>query len=221
MANPNVQPLGVPAEDYGDPSVSAIWNKSPLLFPNDGQPEAIGGGQIALHSDSTLLSEHSRGAASVAAALGGTPTTGDVLSIVLKNAAFPSPGAITVTYTVVAGDTTLEILADHLVAAINASPYCQAYGISAATNGAGALTFYQMGPVGNFTVVSFARSGTGDETMTFAAGGAMSGGSGPIIPRRNFAVAYKGQTLTFRTQNPQIVDGALLSVLVNGGAPVA
>lgn len=216
-------PVQVPAESYAPDTRSknpapGQYTQSPLLFPNVGVP-SVSNGMVTLESTRGMLVAFPRVAATAAGLVGGSFAAGHSIVLTFTNPAFPA-GSIAVDYTTVTGDTDAAILADHLAGAVNGSAACQAYGVSASTDGAGNITFSQPGPVANFTVVSF--SSTGSETLTLTpASGDMSGGSGAVLPWKDFSISVAGQQLWFRTGQPQAVPPNVLRVLVNEGHPVA
>jgi hypothetical protein len=116
--------------------------------------------------------------------LGGTITVGNIINLVFTasgSSPYTLPGSpVTVSYTVVSGDTTLAILAGHLITAINASA-----GLAAASpvqienyNGADPATatvipldFAGTSTTGMSLVVSYAQGGN-TETITITGGNA-------------------------------------------------
>lgn len=81
-------------------------------------------------TETVTLANGNRG--TILATIGGKPTTGDVVSINVRNASL-SGGVKTISYTVVANDTPLSI-AQGLTAAINADATLQTLGVTAANS---------------------------------------------------------------------------------------
>jgi hypothetical protein len=224
MANiSSVTPVIMPAEtyeadgnQYANPAAGGV--QSPLLTPNWGQRVIVAGGQAQLLGTAAFLKTFPRVAATVACTIGGSYSSGDVVTLTFTSPVFPG-GAIAVAYALLVGDNSAAIVADRIAGAVNGNSQCQSFGISASTNGAGVITFSEPGPVANYTVASAAT--TGSETFTFnPVSGDFSGGSGPVIPWKDFTLVYQGQQHIFRTGAPKSVDPGLASVLVNEGHAV-
>ena len=113
---------------------------------------------------------------SCTATISGAIAVGDMLPFVFTNAnctSFPR----TVTYTVVAGDTTLTLLAQHAAAAINADQVCINNGVVATPSGA-TIILSQPGMNARNTTVSCTptHGGGGTEAVAFTNAGAFKSG---------------------------------------------
>src|SRR5260370_110646 len=116
--------------------------RNPTLIPNFYKPTTgagIGGG---LPSPADVPAAHPRVSASATATLGGTVTTGDIITLVARNGTFPS-GLLSHSYTTVGGDT-LSTIADALSNAFNDDPAAARGGLKVDA-AAAVLTFQQNG----------------------------------------------------------------------------
>lgn len=142
--------------------------QNPTLIPNFDKPvasaaangaDAIGGGSL---TPAQYLAANPRADATATATIGGTVTTGDVLTIEVTNPILASPnfgsnagGSISKTYTTVAGDT-IGSIAEAFADLFNDDPTLSQIGFYADTGGTNGavLTAHHNGPVGNFSVLS-------------------------------------------------------------------
>lgn len=116
--------------------------------------------------------------ASLTATIGGSVTTGDIISLTASNSAIPALPA-TASYAVLGTDTTTTIAAA-IASAVNASNSMGAAGITASSSGA-VITLSQPGAMSNATSWSKTVSGAQTETITYSNAGAMSGGAGAYV----------------------------------------
>lgn len=134
----------------------------------------------------------------VSITVGGTVTTGDVLSISVFNTSL-SNGEETVSYTVLSGDTTSTI-ATGLKAAINADTHLQSLGLNATTSGAviaiavTGTTFTQSSTGGGATVtLGFNNAGN----TTAAIGGTPASGNTITVTVHNPALSGGQESATY------------------------
>ncbi len=113
--------------------------------------------------------------ASVTATIGGTITSGDIVSLTFANSTISGLPA-TASYTVQGSDTTSAI-AVGMAASINASNVLANVGLTATSSGA-VITITQPGSAANSTTTVQNVSGAATETVTLSGGGSLSGGSG-------------------------------------------
>jgi|SRR5215475_2119163 len=158
-----------------------------------------------------------RTAASQTGTVGGTITAGNTITTRFTNPTIPG-GFRQVVYTVQAGDTTATV-ADGIAKAINDDTILKDEGIYATVNNL-IVTFRQDGPVGNSTVVSRTLSGGATITFAIAGAGAMSGGSGPIIPTQNFTFCMNNVTEVFWYGRPKYLPYNMVKALVTQGMPI-
>ena len=116
-ADTNLQAIG-----QGASSSSAVVS----VTTDTSYTESVSGSA----TETITLGTNNRG--NTTATIGGSPTTGDVLTITAHNQAL-SGGDEAVSYTVLSSDTLLTI-ADGLAAAINADTHLQTLGVSAPAN---------------------------------------------------------------------------------------
>lgn len=170
------------------------------------------------------------------ATITGTVVAADKLNIVVTNAAIAG-GAATISYTAILADTTTTVAAG-LAAAVNASQPLQAAGISATSLSNvvsfafqpqnGAITFSQSVSPGAETITlstapteicTVATLATEAFTLS-PSNGALSGGSGPIIPSDNFTYSNNGSTQSFWYGKPEILGYDVVSAMVAQGLPI-
>lgn len=178
------------------------------------------------------------------AALGGTLTEDDVVTITVTNAALPG-GHKDVEYTVVSGDSTLTLLATHIAEAIHNDEDLAELGIDATGSGSNVLiTVPQAAGATSFSktlsvdaTVTVTLSGPGTETLTLAGTSALvalahqetetftpseeilSGGSGPVIPLDDCNFVYNGQVVQLRENRRLQLGADALSALAAQGIP--
>jgi hypothetical protein len=182
------------------------------LLPQFNIPTLLNGTTTAT-SPADLLVLEPRNNASATATIGGTVTAGTTVSLVLTQNQLPG-GAVTYTYDVLSGDTLASIAAG-LASLIAADPVAQSFGIYATTDEA-VVTVNWPGPAGNFAVLT--GSASADETVMISPdNGALSGGTGPIIPTQNFEVQWAGSTLVFWQGMPQQVSYQILGTMIAQG----
>lgn len=170
------------------------------------------------------------------ATITGTVVAADKLNITVTNTAIAG-GSATISYTAVLADTTTTVAAG-LAAAVNASQPLQAAGISATSLSNvvsfafqpqnGAITFSQSVSPGSETITlsttptevcTVATLAT--EAFTFSpSSGALSGGSGPVIPTNNFTYGNNGQTQSFWYGQPVTLGYDVISQMVAQGLPI-
>lgn len=161
--------------------------------------------------------------------LGGTETDGDIVSLTFTNAGvagFP----VTVTHTAAASES-INSIATAMRAAVNANTTLIAAGL-VATGGTNHVTIGQPGTIANSTVITGSVSGAATETITFnpllgamtggagVVGGALTGGSGPIIPLNNFNWSAGGSTMSFFYGSPRNVGYDQITAMVAQGMPI-
>lgn len=173
------------------PLQSAINQRNPTLIPNFDRSVA-NGSTIDHENPATYLANNPRTNATETVTLGGTTTTGDTVALTFTQAQLPS-GAVTVTYTVISGDTVIAEVAAGLASLINSSASLGAFEIYATTVDA-VMTVNWPGPVGNFCVMTKAVTGSATETVTLGNSGVFASGAGPIIVTDNFDFAPNGSS---------------------------
>lgn len=195
-----------------------VGNFSVLSSPSD-EPTKITAGGTALTGDTMFVyfqgpAFNQVAAASDVATLSGTVAAGDTLPLVITNSGVASL-PITKTYTVVAGDT-LASIAQGLANLVNADATLQAAMISAQA-GTAEITIFHNGAIGNNTTLSCTpgHSGGGSEAISFAAGGALSGGLG--VPGQAGVVAVAAST----TGNSTTQQATALKNAINANAALA
>jgi len=137
--------------------------QNPSFFPNWDQPSQQGY-TTALLSVSAYLAANPQVAATDTIAVSGSATNADVISLVITNPVLPN-GSVTVTSTSVTSDTN-AMVAERLAAAINSNATLRSYNFFA-TSLNGVVTLNELGPVGNFTSLSYSVSGSATEILTF------------------------------------------------------
>jgi len=130
--------------------------------------------------------------ASATATIGGaTFNAADVITIDILNPALSPPFPVSISYTVVGGDTAATVAAA-LNALINANATLIAANVTSTVLGA-VLTIHHQGTIGNQTYLVGAVT-TGSETITFApTSGDLSGGQGTFGAFSGIPTAYTGQ----------------------------
>ncbi len=111
------------------------------------------------------LATGSFGDGSVRAVVGGTKTTGDIISIKVKDPAL-SGGEVTASYTVLSGDT-LQTIMQGIRNSINANSSLQALGVSATSPSTGTSMMLRSKSA-NVTSYEYASTGGVTETMVFS-----------------------------------------------------
>lgn len=148
-------PVNTVLPPAGTPGVGDFRN--PTLIPNFDRNMVSDGADPTMpatvnhSSPASYLAASPRADASATATIGGSVTTGDILTIVATNPVFPN-GFISETYTTVGGDTVTTI-AENFADLFNNNPVAGGANLTAEPVGA-VITFNQSGPVGNFTVLS-------------------------------------------------------------------
>lgn len=223
-------PVGVPLR--GTLYLKALDAQNPQLIPSMDFPSSSAGAAgvssptLDVLAPSKYLSTFPRTDATVTLTVGGTITNGNTVILTFSNAIIPVIGAqgpdtySPPTYTVVTADTTATV-ADGIMNIINLDPNLQALGVYATKGGTSLplqVVIRQSGPIGNFTTVSAAVTGTITATMGNA--GVMAGGAGPIIPIADFKMAYNGTVQNFWYAKPQNVGSDMLSAMITAGVPI-
>lgn len=133
------------------PGRTSVDSRGPTLIPNFDQVVASGAGTFDQVAPATYLASNPRANATATATLGGTVTSGDVLTLTLSNPIFPN-GLISHSITA-GGSDTLNSLAEAFAKAFNDDTTAQQYGIDV-DGVAAVLTFNWPGQVGNSAVLS-------------------------------------------------------------------
>lgn len=188
--------------------------QNPTLLPNFSQYSSAGLVSIAQSPAQRLLATP-RVAASDVGTLTTDPTDADVLTLTVSNPVLPS-GSFSVSITA-ASDTVITAAAK-LASAITSSLVAMAYQIYGTSVGDDTFTVNELGPVGNYSTLSFGS--TGSTTCAFASSGVMSGGSGPVIPFLNFNSSQGLVNLKFAQGNVYDLAPATVADLVQSGSPV-
>lgn len=123
--------------------------RNPTLIPNFDRAVSVGD-TLNHQSPAQALAANPRTNATAVATIGGSVTTGDILTIEVQNPTFPG-GLISHTYTTLGGDTA-DTVADSLADLFNDDAIAAQHGLRAEALGA-VITFDQSGPVGNFSVL--------------------------------------------------------------------
>lgn len=167
--------------------------------------------------------------ASATATIGGTVTTGDVVTLTFINDQLELLQPIS--YTVAGGDT-LTTIATHLTSAINANASLSGTAIGMAATSSGAvITITQPGSIANQTFMQSAVSGAATETVSFApttgylAGGGGTAGitwSGTPLPYNGLgampqpnSVAFEDGYFFFTTGQGQVFASDLNALTMN------
>jgi hypothetical protein len=220
MADQLIPPAGTPGifdprnptllPNFDKPNYSADSN-------NNSDPNGTGAGALGLSSPAGFLKANPRVDATGTATVGGTVTTGDILTIEASNPVLPA-GFISHTYTAVPGDTANSI-AEAFADLFNDDAVAAAVGLRADANGA-VITFHQGGPVGNFTALSVP---TEEGSKITVAGTALTGDqitalfTGPSLPGGFVAVTQAVTT----GQNATTIAGNLVTAIGANAALVA
>ena len=161
-------------------------------------------------------------APSQVATIGGTFTTGDTAGVRFTNANLVG-SPLTISHTVVSGDTNDSCIATALKIGIDANTALAALGISATVAGA-AITISVPSNIGavtiagvNGTAQTVTMTGAQTESATVAQ---LSGQSGPIIPQSDFNFVYNSALTLYRANQPYLVSPDLLAAMVAAGCPI-
>jgi hypothetical protein len=174
----------------------------------------IVGGSETLQDEAGFLAIYPRVNGSGTITVTGTITNLDSYIVIFTSGLF-SGGSLALTIGVVTADT-LTTLAQKVVNAINGNSTLQSMGIFATSSGA-AVTINWPGPIGNQIVISVVSSPGGTETATIVQ---ITGGSGPVIPQKDFNYAYGGGLQRFRLNHPKNVALDFLKVLLRDGVSI-
>lgn len=170
--------------------------------------------------------------------IGGTQAVADTVTATFTSVAgLGANSPHSVVYTLTAGDTTTDLVGQHLAAAINADAILQGAGITAAdstsvvtisypgrigqlrissTNGSGATITSSAAPTATIALAT-----TASETITFSNSGKLSGGSGPILAGNNFTWSFNGgQVQSFFYGLPYILGQDVITAMANAGEPI-
>jgi hypothetical protein len=200
--------------NFSNPGPNA---QNPLLTPNFSQYASAGLVSIA-QSPADVLAANPRVAATNAVTIGGSVTTGNTVTLTVTNPVLG--GSHSVSYTTVAEDT-VALIASHLANSLTKLFLNTVYQGQVFGTAVGAVvTVNQLGPVGNHTVVTGSVSAEATETITPAASGVMSGGSGPVVPFLNFNSSQGATTLVLKAGNPVQLNTPTVADLVSSGSPV-
>lgn len=192
--------------------------RNPTLVPNFDTTVASGAGTVDQFSPEAFDQANPRTAAVVTATIGGTITNGDTITTTLTQGALPG-GSISHEITVVTADTTTTI-AEKIAAAWGDDDIAEQFNIEVTAAGA-VVTFSWEGPMANVATLSYVVGGSATETVTLSpAGGAFSGGSGPVYAYNNFQYSYGGTIINFRAGQPEFCDPGLVAALATNGMPV-
>jgi len=197
-----------------------LQSGAPTLVPNFYPTTAVTGAPngtqvMQTQSPAAILAANPRVASTATITVAGTPTQNDVITVTITLGTLPG-GVHAVTYTVGATPSATTI-AVGIAAAINNDATFQAAGISA-TNVAGVVTVSQGSAIGNGATMT-AAAVPANETFTIS--GALSGGSGCVIPTQNYVYQRKSVMATLYYGVPVVLDYATLVFLISQGAPIA
>ncbi len=184
--------------------------QQPTLLPNFDKPVAVNG-TMQLTTPAGVVAAYPVVASSGSAVIGGTATTGNVMTLTIANGVLTP--SVTLTYTVPSGSTTSTI-AYAFAQLIMQNATLGRFGFYAEANGS-TLLIYQQSGVGNFSTLS--ASSTGTETVTLTQ---MSGGSGPITPVENFTFASGPNLNNYWFGIPANVNYQTLKAMVTEGVPI-
>jgi phage tail sheath gpL-like len=184
---------------------------------NNSDPNGTGAGALGLSSPAGYLKANPRVEATATATIGGSVTTGDILSIQATNPAFPG-GFIEHSYTTVGGDTVTTI-AEQFADLFNDDANAAAVGLRADAAGA-VITFRQGGPVGNFSVLS---APTEEGATITIAGTALTGDQiTALFTSPNLPGGYVAVTQAVTTgQSATTIAGNLVSAINANAALIA
>jgi hypothetical protein len=231
MANETTlpQPLAnpIPGIAVGTGAVSSATGNStaqrgqnPLLVPDFYTPVEING-VVAQVSPNDLLAQsgYVRTAASVTATVTDSTADTDSVTVTFTNGVLSNSGGPR-TVTATNPSTTNSTMAEAIANAINSDPVLQAFQISA-TVAAAVVTINQLGPVGNYTTVSYADV-SGSVVLTFSpSSGTLAGGAGSVWPFNSFRYTFNGQTFEVRSRQPIIISPPILAAMVRDAMPIA
>lgn len=198
----------------GDPTLV------PNLYPSRVMPDlsVSGEGKFGVMSAQApadlVASTDPRVAASQTVTIGGSPGAGDVVRVTL---ALPS-GSHTTSITLV-GSPTVDEVAELLTTAINNDSVMSAAGVYASA-AAAVVTVKQGGPIGNSMGLVSGTTQVGGTTTATRGGATLAGGSGPIVPTKNFTFQFENATLVFWYGIPQDVTYNVLLALIAAGASI-
>ncbi|HEY9678670.1 MAG TPA: hypothetical protein V6C76_11715 [Drouetiella sp.] len=180
------------------------------------EPKSVVRGQLISETPAAFMSRYPRAFASITITISGTTANGDQLKVDINLPALPG-GKISKTISLVGGDT-VSSAAQKLAKAICDDATLQGYGVYA-NSLLGVVTLNWPGPLGNnVTITQSVVSGA--ETIALSNSGAMSGGSGPIIPTDTFNFAYKRYFHSFQAHKPENVSDAIVKALATAGKPI-
>lgn len=193
--------------------------RNPTLVPNTDLVQVVNG-TVGLQSPTQLIANNPRVAATNAFTVAGSITNLDVITITFTCGALPG-GVLAIPTTAITGDT-VATLAEKISRQINDNAVLRATGVFSDVTAAGVVTVSWPGMVGNFCTLSKSVSGAATETITFApVGGALTGGSGPIIPLQNFVFGNGTQTFTFWAYQPILLDYVTVQSMVTQGMAIS
>jgi len=225
MVNNLIPPGGTPG--VFDP-------RNPTLLPNFGQAliydeaDPTMPPSIQTASPAQNLAANPRANASATATIGGSVTTGDILTIEMQNTVFPG-GVISHTYTTVGGDTVTTI-AEALAALFDNDPIAQGFNVETTVAGA-VITFNHAGPVGNFTTlvapnlekatITIAGTAlTGDQIAVLFVGPNVNGGAPVLVTQAvttgQSATTIAGNLVTALGANAALVAASITAANVAG-----
>ena len=167
------------------------------------------------------------------ATLGGTATTGDVVTLTVSDAALPG-GSQAIPYTVKSTDTSLTILGSSIAKAVNANLNLDNLGVSASA-ASGVITLKSTSA--NATTYARTLSGGATETVTLAGGPGETatasgnatetstltpfvGGSGYIVPQQDAEISHGGTLLKLSYGQPRLVAYGQLKAILDAGVTV-
>lgn len=168
-------------------------------FPAIDDPVTINAGSNSGGAYATPVTATSLGAAS-GTVLMGSPASGDVVNVTINGHE--------VSYTVVTGDTTATLLAQHVAAAINADMTDSAI-VTAANNSSPTVTITAKanGTVGCYSLAASITGGGG--TTAVAGEPALIFGATVIVPNQTFQWNFgNGTIFTYYDGYEYVVDAA-------------
>lgn len=194
--------------------MSGQLGSNPMLLPNLNSSTAAGG-VLQGQSPAQLLVTFPRVAATDVGTLTTNPADDDVLTLTVTNLVLPG-GSLSVSITA-ASDTVITAAAK-LASALTSNATAHMYDLFGTSVGNDTFTVNQLGPVGNSSTLSFAS--TGSTTCAFASSGALSGGSGAVIPLAAFSSSFGSNFQNFRPGQPVDLNSVTVAILVANGSPV-
>jgi hypothetical protein len=194
--------------------VGVYDNFNPTLLPNFNKNVMQGNGGLAAMSPAAYAAANPQTPATKAITVGGTAAAGNTPAITLTSPQLPG-GAITGTYTAIAGDVPADV-AEGLASALQAALLSAGVANVEVQSLEAAVNITWPGPAGNSVAVSVTTSGS----ITLTGAGNMSGGAGPVYAAGNFNFSWNGSTMSFFFGQYYNLGADLVAALVAADMPI-